>query len=112
MKKTIVAIGVLIPVAVLLLAMVLCDEGAGPGLIEDRLARIDTAIEAEVAAGKIPGAVALVVRNGEVAYHKRFGFADIDAQTPMQLDSIFRIASMTKAVTSVAVMMLSKGSYS
>ena len=106
MKKTIVAIGVLIPVAVLLLAMVLCDEGAGPGLIEDRLARIDTAIEAEVATGKIPGAVALVVRNGEVAYYKRFGFADIDAQTPMQLDSIFRIASMTKAVTSVAVMML------
>ncbi len=106
MKKTIVAIGVLIPVAVLSLAMVLRDEGAGWGLIEDRLARIDTAIEAEVAAGKIPGAVALVARNGEVAYYKRFGFADIDAQTPMQLDSIFRIASMTKAVTSVAAMML------
>jgi CubicO group peptidase (beta-lactamase class C family) len=104
MKKTRVAIGVLIPVAVLSLAMVLRDEGAG--LIEDRLARIDTAIEAEVAAGKIPGAVALVARNGEVAYYKRFGFADIDAQTPMQLDSIFRIASMTKAVTSVAAMML------
>lgn len=106
MKKTIVAIGVLIPVAVLSLAMVLRDDSAGSGLIEDRLARIDTAIEAEVAAGKIPGAVALVARNGEVAYYKRFGFADIDAQTPMQLDSIFRIASMTKAVTSVAAMML------
>jgi len=106
MKKTLVAIGVLILVAVLSLVMVLRDDGAAPGLIADRLARIDTAIEAEVAAGKIPGAVALIARNGEIAYHKRFGFADVDTQTPMQLDSIFRIASMTKAVTSVAVMML------
>jgi CubicO group peptidase (beta-lactamase class C family) len=105
-NKAAIAIGALIVVATLSLAMVLQDSGDGPGLIPDRLNRIDSAIEAEVAAGKIPGAVALIARNGQVAYHKQFGFADIDSQTPMQLDSIFRIASMTKAVTSVAVMML------
>mgnify|MGYP001817509123 CR=1 FL=1 len=106
MNKPVIAIGALLVVATLSLAMVLQDRGSGPGLIPERLARIDTAIEAEVAAGKIPGAVALVARNGEVVYHKQFGFADIESQTPMQLDSIFRIASMTKAVTSVATMML------
>ena len=68
--------------------------------------RIDTAIIAEVEAGRIPGAVALVSRKGETIYHKSFGFADIEAQKAMQNDSIFRIASMTKAVTTVGVMQL------
>ena len=76
------------------------------GFIPQRLARIDRAINAEIAAGKIPGAVAVIARNGAIVYHKSFGFADIAAQKPMQTNSIFRIASMTKAVTTVAVMML------
>jgi len=85
------------------------DNSADPssaGFIPERLARIDKAIEAEIASGKIPGAVALIVRNGTIVYHKSFGFADIDSQTPMETGSIFRIASMTKAVTTVAAMML------
>ena len=76
------------------------------GLIESRLDRIDDAIKAEIDAGKIPGAVALIVRNGSVAYHKSFGYSDVDSKTPMRNDNIFRIASMTKAITSVAVMTL------
>jgi len=76
------------------------------GFVPERLTRIDNAIEAEIAAGSIPGAVAIIARNGTIVYHKSFGFADIDEQTPMQTDSIFRIASMTKAVTTVAAMML------
>jgi len=76
------------------------------GFVPERLARIDSAIEAEIAAGKIPGAVALIARNGTIVYQKSFGYADIDTQTRMQNDSIFRIASMTKAVTTVATMML------
>lgn len=76
------------------------------GFLPERLARIDSAINAEIAAGRIPGAVALIARNGTIVYHKSFGQADIDAQKPMQTDSIFRIASMTKAITTVAVMML------
>jgi len=82
-------------------------EGLGtPGFVDARLDRIDAAITAEIDAGKIPGAVALVARNGETVYHKSFGVADIASQTPMQNDAIFRIASMTKAITTVAVMQL------
>lgn len=76
------------------------------GVHDERLDRIDAAIEAEIAAGKIPGAVALVIKDGGVAYHRSFGFADLDSRKPMQNDAIFRIASMTKAITSVGVMIL------
>jgi len=81
-------------------------DPAMAGFIPERLARIDNAIKAEISAGKIPGAVAIIARNGTIVYHKSFGFADIGTQTPMQTGSIFRIASMTKAVTTVAAMML------
>ena len=73
---------------------------------DERLDRIDAAIEAEIAAGKIAGAVALVIKDDDVAYLRSFGFADLDSREPMQDDAIFRIASMTKAVTSVGVMIL------
>jgi CubicO group peptidase (beta-lactamase class C family) len=76
------------------------------GFVADRLDRIDDTVKAEIAAGKIPGAVAMIVRNGRTVYHKSFGYADIATKTPMQNDSIFRIASMTKAITSVGVMTL------
>ena len=76
------------------------------GFVQERLGRIDAVIKAEIASGKIPGAVALVARKGQLAYYKSFGFADIDAQTPMQKDNIFRLASMTKAITSVGAMIL------
>lgn len=82
------------------------DAGNSPGFVNERLDRIDNAINAEISAGKIPGAVAIVVKDGRTVYHKSFGYADIASQTPMQKDSIFRIASMTKAVTTVGVMML------
>ena len=74
--------------------------------LPERLERIDHAIEGAIADGEIAGAVALVARNGTVAYHKAFGLADIESAAPMQTDTIFRIASMTKAITSVAVMIL------
>ena len=82
------------------------DDPSKTGLIANRLNLIDDAINAEIAAGKIPGAVALVTRNGEVAYFKSFGFADVDSKVQMRNDNIFRIASMTKAITSVAAMIL------
>ena len=55
--------------------------------------------------------MALIARDGDVVYHKSFGFADIESGKPMQTDSIFRIASMTKAITSVAVMILYERGY-
>ncbi|MGI9222538.1 MAG: serine hydrolase domain-containing protein [Woeseiaceae bacterium] len=81
-------------------------DPAETGFIEGRLDRIDDAINAEIDAGKIPGAVVLIIRNGSVAYHKSFGYSDVDSKTPMRNDNIFRIASMTKAITTVAVMKL------
>ena len=74
--------------------------------VQERLNRIDEVINAEIASGKIPGAVALIARDGHTAYFKSFGLADIELHTPMQRDSIFRLASMTKAITSVGAMIL------
>ena len=79
---------------------------ADAGVVEQRLERIDTAINAAVTAGEIPGAVALIARDGKIVYHEAFGYADIESKRPMKTDDIFRIASMTKAITSTAVMML------
>lgn len=87
------------------------DTGGTPGFLDDRLDRIDDAINAEVAAGKIPGAVAVIVKDGRTVFHKSFGYADIEAQKPMRNDSIFRIASMTKAATTDAVMKLYEHGY-
>lgn len=106
MNKTLAVIAAMTLVAVLALTQIAMRDADAPGIIIERLARIDSAINTEVEAGEIPGAVALIVKNGEVVYHKSFGFADIDSQTPMQPDSIFRIASMTKSITTVAAMVL------
>ncbi|SVA64573.1 uncharacterized protein METZ01_LOCUS117427, partial [marine metagenome] len=72
----------------------------------DRLSRIDSAVEESIKNHEIPGAVGLVIHDGDVVYHKSFGFSDVDSQKPMRPDSIFRIASMTKAITTVGVMIL------
>ncbi len=76
------------------------------GFSPDRLTRLDRVIGEYVEEKKIPGAVALVARNGKIDYHKAFGQDDGEARTPLKRDAIFRIASQTKAVTSVAAMML------
>ncbi|WP_266365903.1 serine hydrolase domain-containing protein [Tellurirhabdus rosea] len=72
----------------------------------ERLQRIDRAVNEYVQKGWLPGAVALIVRNGRIVYHKGFGYDDISRKSPLAKDAIFRIASQTKAITSVAVMML------
>jgi len=76
------------------------------GVSPERLARIDAVCEQAIREGRIPGAVALVARNGKVVYHKAFGMADNEAGRALKRDDIFRIASQTKAITSTAVMML------
>ena len=76
------------------------------GFIPERLDRIDRTIDQSIEKGEIPGAVALIARNGTIAYHKSFGKADIESDRDMKKDDIFRIASMTKAVTTVGVMLL------
>ncbi len=78
---------------------------AAAGFSAERLARIDKALQKGVDDGKVNGAIGLVIRDGKIVYYKSVGY-DKDPQTPLKKDAIFRIASQTKAITSVAVMML------
>jgi len=78
------------------------ELGFSPG----RLARLDTLLQTYVDQGRMPGAVAVVVRHGRVAWSGAFGMADREAGRPMTPDALFRIASQSKAITSVAAMML------
>jgi CubicO group peptidase (beta-lactamase class C family) len=71
-----------------------------------RLQRLTDILNADVAAGAIPGAVVAIHRHGELAYFESFGFADRHTARTMQRDSIFRIASMTKPLTVAAALML------
>lgn len=76
------------------------------GMSPERLARIDVMCEKAVSEGNIPGAIALVARHGKIVYWKAFGMADNQNSQPLKKDDIFRIASMSKSITSTAVMML------
>ncbi len=79
---------------------------ADVGLCPDRTQRLMDVLRREVASGRLPGAVAMVARRGQIALFEAVGQQDPATGTPMQTDSIFRIYSMTKPVVSVAVMML------
>ena len=76
------------------------------GFSSERLKRVTDAFQSEVDKGAIPGAVVLIARNGKIAYLEAFGFQNRENKEPMKTDAIFRIASMSKPITSVAVMML------
>lgn len=79
---------------------------ASVGVSPEGLASIDQVLQGYVADGRLPGVLALVARNGKVVYRKAFGYADAQAKTPLRLDAIERIASQTKAITSVGLMEL------
>ncbi|MCY3623023.1 MAG: serine hydrolase [Gammaproteobacteria bacterium] len=76
------------------------------GVSPERLARLDAFLDAYVEEGRIPGAVLQVTHDDRTVYHRAAGFRDLAAGSPMQTDTIFRIASMSKAVVSAAVLML------
>ena len=78
------------------------------GFSSQRLQRVTDTFNADVRDGQIAGAVVLIMRDGKVAYLEKFGYRDRVARTPMQTDSIFRVASMTKPVTIVAALMLAE----
>lgn len=71
-----------------------------------RLTRIDSVMQRAVDRSEIAGAVALVLKDGQTVYERAFGWSDREAKRQMTTDAIFRIASQTKALTSVAVMTL------
>lgn len=72
----------------------------------ERLERLDTFLDSYVEQGRLPGAVLQVTHDGGTAYHRATGLRDMEAGAPMQPDTIFRIASMSKAVISAAVIVL------
>ena len=76
------------------------------GLSSSRLNRIPEHLKGYVDDGRIPGYLVLVARRGQPAYLNRYGLRDVEAYTPIEEDTIFRIYSMTKPITSVALMTL------
>ena len=112
--------GAMIPRLVLRLCLVLALvlvaplRGATPaevppeklGFDAARLGRLDAAIQREIDAQRLAGAVMVVLRDGQAARFRAYGLQDREAARPMPTDAIFRIASMSKAVTTVAALML------
>ncbi len=81
-------------------------DPASVGLSAERLARIGAALKSEIEKGVLPGAVVAIARRGKLAYFEAFGALDPATKTPMRQDAIFSIASMTKPIVSVGIMML------
>jgi CubicO group peptidase (beta-lactamase class C family) len=79
---------------------------AADGVSRERLARLDTVLEEHVNQRRVAGIVMLVLRDGKPIYERALGWSDKEANRPMTVDTIFRIASQTKALTSVAVLSL------
>ncbi len=78
------------------------------GFSSKRLETTREVLKADVDAKRLPGAVLLMARNGKIAFYDVVGYQDRAAQTPMKKDSIFRIASMSKPITTVAAMILAE----
>jgi len=87
-------------------AGVMAQRAPAPALSPRGLAELSSFLKTSVARGDVPGAVVLVVGPAGVLYREAFGKQDVTGGVPMKTDSIFRIASMTKPLTSLAAMML------
>jgi CubicO group peptidase (beta-lactamase class C family) len=81
-------------------------EPEAVGMSSARLGRIIPALNAEIEAGRLPGAVVAVARHGRLAFHEAVGYLGPDRRAPMPLDALFAVASMTKPVTGVAGLLL------
>jgi CubicO group peptidase (beta-lactamase class C family) len=91
---------------VLVFASTIAWAGQQSGLVSNRVARIDTLLQRYVDENRIAGAVALVLLDGRPVYERAVGWSDKEAGRRMAADTIFRIASQTKAITSVAAFQL------
>lgn len=76
------------------------------GISAERLAQVDQHIQGFVKDGSMPGGVFLIARQGKIVYNKAFGEQSLNSNNPYRTDDIFRLASMTKAFTTVAIMQL------
>jgi CubicO group peptidase (beta-lactamase class C family) len=103
-----IAVSVLAAIAAIAAPTAISQPPAAPahGLSVERLARIDRVVQACVEVQCLPGVVVHIQRRGETAYFKSFGFSDVESRTPMRNDTLFRLASMSKAITTVAALIL------
>ena len=81
-------------------------ENPAAGFSQQRLENIGNYVKADIAKGLIPGAVLAIVRHGQAVFQQTWGERDPTTKAPMTADSIFRIYSMSKPITTVAAMML------
>lgn len=101
-----------LPLALFLAAGAACTslaraaDAATLGFDPLRLQRLDAVIQDHVARKQIAGGIMFIARDGQTAHLRTYGMQDIEAARPMRPDAIFRIASMSKAVTTVAALML------
>ena len=78
------------------------------GFSAEGLARLDSFFEREIQANRVPGAVVAIARDGKLVHDKSYGFQDKAKGTPMPLDAVFALASMTKIMTSVGALKLNE----
>ena len=105
---TILSIGIALSANGQSISVVKSEES---GLSLDRIESIDRILNEYVDQEEVAGGVALIALKGKIGYLKAFGMNDIDSKQPMKTDDIFRIASMTKAITVAGVMMLFEDGY-
>ena len=108
MKKILLfSIGLIhLPNIILAQKLSLATAPESVGFSTERLKRIDTSLAGWVSRQWMNGAVGMIIRNGKIVYYKSFGYKDEETKSPMKNDDIFRIASQSKAITTVAAMIL------
>src|SRR6187200_1803083 len=98
--------GILLLAVALTAASLPADKPEAVGLSSERLQRINQVIQRYIDGGEVTGAVTMVSRRGKVAHFEAHGLMDLEKKTPMRKDGVFRIASMSKPITAVAILML------
>jgi CubicO group peptidase (beta-lactamase class C family) len=88
------------------LAQLPMSDPESVGVSTERLGRLDKFVQKYIDEGRLNGTTGIILRDGKIIYHKAFGQSNVETKAAMQKDQIFRIASMTKPIVSVAVMML------
>lgn len=101
-----VAPAVVLAIALVSIGALPAGSPEGLGFSTSRLHRVDELIQRYIDDQQISGAVTMLARHGQVAHFEAQGFMDIESKAPMRKDAIFRMASMSKPVTGVAILML------
>jgi CubicO group peptidase (beta-lactamase class C family) len=107
-KSSIGLLGVVLSAAALCQSLPVAKRTEDVGISSQRLERVRRQMQTDVEKSRIPGAVLLIARNGKIAEFDAVGFQERKSQTSMKKDSIFRIASMSKPITSTAIMILAE----